>query len=273
MTYHVFQTAPGGFEALEEGVVEDRSHLAAHLFVEFGQQFLLLRILAGDQVRGDQILDVGQERITGARLLRRCGVFGFVGDLIEQAAGDDIARRAGFGTGLGDEAAEDFIRRLFQRLRVFQALAHGAESGEEIAFLIDTICVEVLEFGEGQTQFGAVVTGERQAEINAQAGGEIIYFIPIDEEGATAEDRLDDATAGASGKIAHNENLEWRVRLRGCIDPSFPRLYIQHYARIVIFWHLLFPFRLLRHSRSPILPVSLLVEASNDNTVPEFRID
>ena len=253
--------------------MKNGAHLAAHLFIQFGEEFLLLRVLAGNQVRGDQILDVGQERITGARLLGGRGVFGFVGDLIEQAAGDDVARGAGFGTGLGDEAAEDFIRRLLQRLGVFQALAHGAESGKEIAFLVDAIGVEVFEFGERQTQFGAVVTGERQAEINAQAGGEIIDFIPIDEEGAAPEDRLDDATAGAAGKIAHNENLEWRIRFRGCIDPSFPRLYIQHYARIVIFWHLLFPFRLLRHSCSLILPVSLLIEASNDNTVPEFRID
>jgi hypothetical protein len=130
--------------------------------------------------------------------------------------------------------------------------------------------MEVFEFGEGETQFGAMVAREREAEVNAQAGGEIVDLIAIDEEGAAAKNGLDDATAGAPGKIAHNENLEWRVRLRGCIDPSFPRLYIQHYARIVIFWHLLFPFRLLRHSRSPILPVSLLVEASNDNTVPEF---
>lgn len=253
--------------------MKNGAHLAAHLFIQFGEEFLLLRVLAGNQVRGDQILDVGQERITGAGLLRRGRVFGFVGDLIEEAAGDDVAGGAGFGTGLGDEAAEDLIRRLFQRLGVLQTLAHGAESGEEIAFFVDTIGVEVFELTERQAEFGAVVTGERQTEVDTQAGGKILDFVAIDEEGAAPENRFDNATAGAAGKIAHNENLEWRIRFRGCIDPSFPRFYIQHYARIVIFWHLLFPFRLLRHSCSLILPVSLLVEASNDNTVPEFRID
>jgi hypothetical protein len=47
--------------------MEDLPHLAAHLFVELGEEFLLLGVLAGDEVRRDEVLDVGQERILGAR--------------------------------------------------------------------------------------------------------------------------------------------------------------------------------------------------------------
>jgi len=226
----VLETAPGGFEVLEERVVEEGAHLAAGFGVELGEELLLLGILAGDEVGSDEIANVGEEGITGPGAAGGGRIFGFVGDLIEEAAGDDGAGGLGFGTGFGDEAAEDFVGGLFEGFGIFEAAAHGAKGGEKFTLFVEAIGVEVLEFGEGEVEFGSVVTGERETEVDAEGGGEGFDFIPIDEDGTAPEDRFDDATAGATGKIPHNENLEGSIGFGSGVDAALARFDVQQYT-------------------------------------------
>jgi hypothetical protein len=236
--------------------MEDRAHLAADLFIELGEELLLLGILSGDKMRSDEIVYVGEEGIARFCAAAGGGLVGFVGNLIEDAAGDDGAGCVGFGAGCGDDAAEDFIRRFLEGLRVLEAAAHRAKGGKKIAFFVEAIGVEVFELSEGKAELGTVVTGEGEEEFGAELGGEIVNLVPIDEDGAAAEDRLDNATAGAPGEIAHNENLERRFRFRSGRDPALTRLYIQLYTHIRSFWHLQSHVRLTLSDRCPILHVS-----------------
>ena len=86
-----------------------------------------------------------------------------------------------------------------------------------------------------------MITGQSEEEFDAELGGEMFNLIAINGNGAAAENRLDDAAAGAAGKITHNEYLERRVRFRGGGDSAIAGLDIQHYARIRSFWHLVIP--------------------------------
>jgi hypothetical protein len=230
VTDEVIESPPGGFEVLEEGVVEDGAHLTAGFLVELGEELLLFGILTGDEVRSDEIADIGEEGIAGTGAAGGLGIFGFVGDLIEEAAGDDGARGSGFTRRFGDEAAEDFVGGLFQRLGIFEAAAHGAESREEIAGFKEAIGVEVVESGKRKLELGSVIPGEGEVELDTERGGERFDFIAVDEDGAAPEDGFDHATAGAAGKIAHNENLERRIGFWSGVDAALPRFDVQQYT-------------------------------------------
>jgi hypothetical protein len=226
----VIEPTPGSFEILEERVVEKDAHLAAGFAVELGKELLLLGILTGDEVGSDEIANVGEKGVAGAGAASGGRVIGFVGDLIEEAAGDDGAGCLGFGRGFGDETAEDFVGGLFEGFGIFKAPAHGAEGGKEIAFFEEAIGVEVFEFREREVKFGAMVAGERETEVDAESSGEGFDFIAIDEDGTAPEDGFDDATAGTAGKIAHNENLERRIGFRSGVDAALPRFDVQQHT-------------------------------------------
>lgn len=215
--------------------------MAAGLFIKLGKEFLLLGILAGDEMGSDQIVDVGEEGVARFGAAFGGGFISFIGDLIENAAGDDGAGGFGFGARFGDDAAEDVVGDFLERLGIFETAAHGAEGRKEIATFKEAIGVKVLQFGEREAEFGAMIAGEGEAEFDAELGGEMFNLIAIHWDGAAAENRLDDAAAGAAGKITHNEYLERRVRFRGGVDSALAGLDVQHYARIRSFWHLVIP--------------------------------
>ncbi len=221
--------------------MKDGAHLAAGLFVELGEEILLLGILAGDEMGGDEIVDVGEEGIAGFGAAFGGWIVGFIGDLIEDAAGDDGTGGFGFGAGFGDDAAENVVGDFLEGLGIFETAAHGAEGGKKIATFEEAIGVEVLEFGECQAQFGAMITGEGEAQFDAELGGEMFNLIAIHEDRAAAEKGIENTAAGATGEITHNEYLERRVRFRGGVNPALAGLDIQHYVRIRSFWHLVIP--------------------------------
>lgn len=221
--------------------MEDGAHLAADLLIKLAKEFFLLGILAGDEMGGDEIVDVGEEGIAGFGAAGGAGLTGFVGDLIEDATGDDGTGGPGFGTGFGDDAAEDIVGNFLEGFGIFEAAAHGAERGKEVTTFKQAIGVKVIEFREGEAEFGAVVTGEGEAQFDAELRGETINLVAIDGDGPAAQDRFNNATAGATGKITHNEYLERCIRFRCGGDPAITGFDIHNHVRIRSFWHLFIP--------------------------------
>jgi len=215
--------------------------LAASLVVELGEEFLLLGILPGDKVGRDEIVNVGEEGIARFGAAGGAGFVGFVGNLVEEATGDDGTGGLGFGAGFGNDAAENVVGDFFQGLGIFETTAHGAKRGKQVATFEKAVGVEVFEFVEPEMEFGAMVTGEGEAKFDAELGGESFDFVPVDRNGAASEDWLDNSAAGAPGEITHNEYLERRVRFRCGVDPALSRLHIHYDVRIRSFWHLVIP--------------------------------
>ena len=98
-----------------------------------------------------------------------------------------------------------------------------------------------MTLGESEPEFGAMVPGERQAQFGSKLGREAFNLIAIDRDRTAAEDGFDHATAGAAGKITHNEYLERRVRFRGRVHPALARFDIHYHVGIRSFWHLVIP--------------------------------
>jgi len=221
--------------------VKNGAHLPADLFIKLAKEFLLLGILAGHKMGSDEIVDIGEERIAGFGAALGGRFIRFVGNLIEDAAGDDGTGGLGLGAGFGDDAAEDIVGDFLEGLGIFEAAAHGAERGKEIATFKQAINVEVIEFRKCEAEFGAVVASEAEAQLDAELRREMFNHIAIDGDGPAAKDRLNHATTGAAGKITHNEYLERCIRFRCGGDPALTRCDIHYHVRISSFWHLFFP--------------------------------
>ncbi len=221
------ESAPGGFDLLEGGMVQQGAHSAADGFVHGRFELSLARVWCGDEVRPDHAAEEGVKVAGDWRFLPRRPRQSE--HLFEQHGGVGLRRHGRNRRGrrrLDLCPAAHLLRRGRESAGIAQAAAQVAQRLKHCQSIEEPVGLKVVQFADADQDAAGSVGGQRYLHLNAQPGHYVLEIVAVDpQQVAVGEGGGALPTTAAAAEIAQDRmrNGVSSTCMRECGVSSLPR--------------------------------------------------